>query len=708
MEPNRLEKAEARLTRVWGWPENVSARLAIALALGLLGAAPAGAGSPFEITHEDEETSVGTLFVRGPDGVSRPHIALATDVEILVSGLVARVWVTQRFVNDSPDWVEGVYVFPLPEMAAVDRMALQVGERRIEGRIQERAQAKRTYQKAKAQGRTASLLEQERPNLFTTSVANVAPGEPIEVTIEYQQTLHYENDGFELRFPMTLTARYVPGANASHEPLPPEQLTAPDGTGWARTTPLVPDATHITPPLLHPDSGRINPLTLHLELDAGFPLQSLASTSHRVEVNPLEGFRHEVWLNEVPADRDFVLRWSPQRGHEPRAAIFSEERHGEHYLLLMVLPPQEDDAAPPLPRDVILVIDTSGSMSGGSIEQARTALHLAVDRLGPDDTFNVISFDSTPSPLFPSSQPVTAGNLRRAHDFVARLEASGGTEMDSALRLALHDDRVDGSRLRQVVFITDGSIGHEAALFATIQTKLGASRLFMVGIGSAPNAYFLNRAAGFGRGTATLIGDLSEVKDRMEELFHKIESPVLGDLEVHWNDEVEMWPERVPDLYAGEPVLVAAKLQRFVGEVRLRGRRGERPFEVSLPLTPGASENGIHKLWARRKIAHWMARGTAGAAAEQVREEVLAVALEHELVSKFTSLVAVDVTPRRPVHELLASGNVPNHGPAGFDPRGVPGVLLPQSATPAPLLVWIGCGLLLAAGLLSGRGWRRS
>ena len=681
--------------------------LMIVLALGLAGATPAGAGSPFEITREDEEQSVGTLFVRGPDGISRPHIALATDVEILVSGLVARVWVTQRFVNDSPDWVEGVYVFPLPEMAAVDRMSLQVGEQRIEGRIQERAEAKRTYQKAKAQGRTASLLEQERPNLFTTSVANVGPGEPVEVTIEYQQTLRYEDDGFELRFPMTLTARYVPGAAGSSEPLPPEQLTSPDGDGWAQAPPLVPDAARISPPLIPPDSRHINPLTLHLELDAGFPLDSLASSTHVVETNPLDGFRHEVWLSEVPADRDFVLRWAPQRGHEPRAAIFSEERNGEHYVLLMVLPPQLEEASQRLPREAILVIDTSGSMSGESIQQARAALHLALDRLGPDDTFNVIAFDNEPRALFPRSQPADAHTLRRAHDFVAKLEASGGTEMHSALELALRGADGSDPRLRQVVFITDGSIGNEAQLFATIQLELGASRLFMVGIGSAPNAYFLNRAASFGRGTATLIADLAEVQERMEALFRKLESPVAGDLEVHWNDEVEMWPERIPDLYAGEPVLVSAKLQRFVGEVRLRGRRGDRPFEVSLPLTPGASETGIHKLWARRKIAHWMAQGTAGAPPEQVREEVLAVALEHELVSKFTSLVAVDVTPRRPLDELLASSKVPNHTPAGFSPMPVPGVLLPQGATPAPLLVWLGCGLLVLAGIVSGQGWRR-
>jgi Ca-activated chloride channel family protein len=651
---------------------------------------------------------VGTLFVRGPDGVSRPHIALATEVEILVSGLVARTWVTQRFVNDGQEWVEGVYVFPLPEMAAVDRMALQVGERRIEGRIQERAQAKRTYQAARSQGRTASLLEQERPNLFTTSVANIGPGEPVEVTIEYQQTLAYESGGFELRFPMTLTARYVPGAPGGEEPLPPERLTAPGGTGWAKATDLAPDAARITPPLLPPGTSRLNPLRLHLELDSGFPLDTITSPSHALETNPLEGFRHEVWLDDVPADRDFVLRWAPKPGHEPRAAIFSEERHGDHYALLMVLPPQTEQAAPPLPREAILVIDTSGSMGGASIQQARAALHLALDRLGPDDTFNVIAFSDAPRALFDASQSADPRTLRRAHDFVSRLEAGGGTEMGAALERALSGAAPEGTRLRQVVFITDGSIGNEAGLFTAIQQRLGRSRLFMVGIGSAPNSYFLSRAAGFGRGTATTIGDLAEVRERMEGLFRKIENPVLSDLEIHWNDEVEMWPERVPDLYAGEPVLVTTKLRRFVGEVRLTGRRGGRPFEVALPLTPGAGESGIHKLWARRKIAHWMAQGTAGLPAERVREEVLSVALEHELVSKFTSLVAVDVTPRRPLHERLASGAVPNHGPAGFDPNLVPGVLLPRGATPAPLLVWLGCGLLVLAGVVSGRGWRRN
>jgi Ca-activated chloride channel family protein len=663
----------------------------------VLGAAGANAQA-----QADRDPFVGTLMMHAEDGVRQPAVALATDVEIFVSGLVARAQVSQRFQNHSDLWVEGVYVFPLPEMAAVDRMVLEVGERRIEGQIQERAQAKRTYQKARREGRKASLVEQERPNLFTASVANIGPGEFVDVHIEYQQTLDYEDGGFELRFPMTLTSRYVPGLGEPDDDSSMLQhFTPADGSGRSPGTLAVPDAACVTRPMLHPDSPVQNPLSLRVELDVGFPLERLESPSYPVVTRALDTHLYEVWLDDVPADRDFVLRWAPERGKEPRAAIFSEERDGEHFALLMLLPPEDDSSQAQLPREAIFVIDTSGSMAGTSIGQAREALHLALDRLSPEDTYNVIAFDSTPRPLFDGPEPATPRSLREAHRFVAGLEAAGGTEMLPALELALRESGDPAGRLRQVVFITDGSIGNETELFAAIQRDLGATRLFMVGIGSAPNAYLLNRAASFGRGTVTLIGSQDEVGEGMAALFRKIERPVLSDLEVRWNDAVEMWPQRVPDLYAGEPVLVVARLDRFVGEVRLLGRRGGAPLDLRLPLTPGAHETGVHKLWARRKIAHWMGQASLGVAAETIREQVLEVALDHELVSKFTSLVAVDVTPTRPLGAPGSRSTVPNHGPAGFDANLVPGVL-PQGATPAPLLFGIGIvALAVAAG-----GWR--
>ncbi len=632
-------------------------------------------------TPKDGGKVAGTLFVRGAGGDLQPAVALATEVEIYVSGFVARVRVSQQYRNDTDLWLDGSYVFPLPEMAAVDRMVLQVGEHRIEGRIREKEAAKHSFEKARREGRKASLLEQGRPNLFTMSVANIGPRDFVDVQIEYQQSVDYERGGFELRFPMTFTPRYGPGDEKGGAPA--EQQGGPV-TG---------------PAALPSEAGGTNPLRLRVELDAGFPIERIESPSHPIETVAFDGDVQEAWLEDVPADRDFVLRWAPKPSDGPRAAVFSEERNGEHYALLMLLPPEFETEGSWLPREAIFVIDTSGSMAGASIEQARAALHLALDHLAAGDAFNVIAFNDSARPLFRKSAHVTRESVRKAHAFVDRLAASGGTQMLPALRLALNDPIGNGRRLRQVVFITDGGIGNEPELFAAIDQELGASRLFMVGIGSAPNAYLLNRAAALGRGTATAIGSQAEVYESMEAFFRKIESPVLSDLEIHWNDEVEMWPARLPDLYAGEPVVVTARLERFVGDVRITGERGGRAFDMRLPLTPGAPERGIHKIWARHKIAHWMSQGVFGVEAQMIRKEVLAVALEHQLMSRFTSLVAIDRTPERPRGARYAASRVPSHGPAGGEFGVVLGGL-PKGATPAPIFTGLGTVLLMAAAAL--------
>ncbi len=666
---------------VRGWKLGIAG--VVLMGLGLAPPRPAAAAGP-------DEVGGGTLFVQRPGGGVAPLPLLQTDVDLKVTGMVARTRLVQRFANPSDVWVEGVYLFPLPEMAAVDHLDMRIGERVIEGQIRERAQARRSYEKARNEGRKASLVEQERPNLFTASVANIGPGELVEVAIEYQETVRYRDGRFRLRLPLVAAPRYVPGAAEDPAAATPAALPLPP-------TAAVPDAARIAGPLWNPDEGSHNRLRLRVELDAGVPLSSMASPTHVVFAQELAVGRQRVYLEDL-ADRDFVLEWKPEPGSEPRVALFAEPNGPGADVLLMVMPPETGEAATRLTREVVFVIDVSGSMGGTSIRQARAALLLALERLAPGDRFNVIRFNDQHRALFSNGVPADAANLQRARAWVKGLDAGGGTDMLPALRRALDGDDGSGD-VRQVVFITDGSIANEVELFRLLHADLGRSRLFPVGIGSAPNGYFLERAARFGRGTPTFIATPPEVQTKMHELFARLESPVLTDVEVLWGDAVEMWPERVPDLYLGEPVVVTARVPRFVGDVVVRGRRGRVPWEVRVPLAPGPPERGIGVLWARSKIAALMNSLATGAEPDAVRGAVLAVALEHHLVSKYTSLVAVDVTPSRPEREALRRSAVPSNRPAGWS-AGV----LPRTATPAPLLRLLGMLMLAGATLL---GWRR-
>lgn len=657
----------------------------VAVVLGpVAGAAAAETVTPAEIGH-------GSLLWRTDEpGRFRRAPTQSTEVEITVRGLIAEAVVTQTFHNRENDWVEGVYVFPLPAGAAVHEMRLEIGDRIIEGQIRERAEAKRVYERAKAAGRKASLVEQERPNIFTTSVANVGPGERVTVRIAYQETLSWDSGRFELRFPMVVGPRYIPGAPSA----------APSGgTGLAPDTGAVPDGSRITPPVLHPSQGPVNLVDLAVSLDAGLPLAAVVCRSHEADLEHRDGV-HRVRLDGVPADRDFVLEWTPVAGREPRAAVFTEELDGSYYTLVMLVPPALEDAeAARLPRETVFVIDTSGSMDGASIGQARTALDLALEGLAAEDWFNVIAFSSGFHRLFPTSRQALPAAVDEAREWVGRLRAGGGTEMLPALLAALEDDG-EHTPLRQVVFITDGCVGNEDALFEALHRRLGRTRLFTVGIGSAPNSHLLGRAAAFGRGTSVHIGSPGEVAERMSELLAKISQPVLADIELAWPDPgAEAWPARVPDLYAGEPVVVAARLGTVHGELTVSGVRADTAWRSSVALDVGTTRAGVDRLWARRKIAELMGGRRRGVAEDEIRRAVVEVALDHHLVSRYTSLVAVDVTPSRPGRDGLTTRPVPTNLPAGWDFGSVFGPL-PRGGTRARLHLAAALFLVAAAWLV--------
>ena len=660
------------------------ASVALVLA-ALLIASAAEASAP-------EAPASGTLLLQGAgEPVAAP--LLATDVAIDVAGIVARTHVTQRFVNPSGDWREAVYVFPLPEDAAVDHLDIRIGARRIVGVIRERGAARRAYEDAKRSGRKAALVDQERPNLFTTRAAAIGPGEEVEVAIEFQQTLRFADGAFSLRFPLAITPRYVPGTPLSM-PL--------EAAGWSANTDVVDDASRITPPVANPRHGKVNPVTLAVHLDAGVPLARIASRYHATHVTEAPGHRYTVVLDgPVPADRDFELAWTPDVGAAPSASVFGEVHEGRGYALALLLPSLPDAGRPRVAREVTFVIDTSGSMAGTSIVQAKAALALALARLKPGDRFNVIEFNSRARALFAAPMPVDPATLGRARAFVSALRADGGTEMREALALALAPGEAAPGLVRQVVFLTDGAVGNEDELLALIRERLGERRLFTVGIGSAPNGHFMRKAAQFGRGTHTSIGDVGEVEARMDALFRKLESPVLTDVAIEWPAGSEAWPRQVPDLYAGEPIVATASLPALDGEVVVRGRVDGRLWAARLPLPAAGGHEGVHVLWARAKIDALTDAQVAGANPEDIRGEIVRVALAHHLVSRHTSLVAIDATPTMPASVDAVRTAIPGNLPHGQEYEAIfEG--LPQTATPAARHFALAAAALLAALFLAG------
>ena len=508
--------------------------------------------------QESAAGRIAGLSLALADGASIEAPRMQNSVVMDISGMLARVRVSQRFRNPSDDWVEGVYRFPLPETAAVDRLRLVIGERVIEGEIRPRAQAQESYRQARQSGRRASLLSQQRPNIFTTAVANIGPGEEVSIELEYQQSLDYDQGRFAIRYPMVIAPRYIPGV-----PLARDQIGGFAGDGWAIDSDQVPDASQITPPVV--SAGESAPTTeLEIHLDPGFPLSALTSSYHAVDIEQHDAqYLLKLRQGAVLSDRDFELSWRPRVGDTPAAALFTERWEDENYALLMLLPPvPAEEPLPPVAREMVFVIDTSGSMHGASIQQAKAALRVALQRLRPGDSFNLVRFNQRTEALFVQSEAASPDNVRRALAWLAMLQAEGGTEMLPALQRALAP-QPQQQRLRQIVFVTDGSVGNESALFELIRTQLGGSRLFTIGIGSAPNSHFMRRAAEFGRGSFTYIGSIPEVAARMEGLFHKLETPALTDIELQLPaaPKAEFYPRNIPDLYLGEPVVVALRWQ---------------------------------------------------------------------------------------------------------------------------------------------------
>ena len=572
---------------------------------------------------EAGESKIGTLVVTGAPEAS-PLPLESMEVCAQVTGPLASVTVTQLFGNPFREPVELSYLFPLPHEAAVFDFELRAGDRVITASVEELEAARRTYEEARDRGRLASLLEQKRSSLFSLDLANVRPGETVRATLRYQERLRYDDGRYSFVFPMGITPRYA---------RTPEEAEGAEA--------------HVSPHGSPAPSVNIN-----VSVDAGAEIgdiNSIESTSHPLEVTRLDERRAQVRLagDHIP-NKDFVLRY-PAAGEDVGArAWLSASPAGAKLLATLVPPAMTDDAEPP-PREFVFVLDRSGSMSGGPLAEAKNALRACLRTLGERDSFALLAFDDRLEWHRERSVPFSQRAVDDADRWLERLDARGGTEIAGALGAALSLP-ADSERRRYVVFLTDGAVHDEAGTLDVVRRSLGRARLFAFGLGPSVNRGLLAKAAEAGRGTAEFIQLGEDVEGAIIRFQDRVSYPVLTDLRLEW-EGVKAWdvyPRSLPDLYAGQPLEVVACAAHeggtAEGSLTLIGTRGGEEVRARVVLPrPGARDGAVERAWARARVDDLLVQGSESTRnLPGAREQVIALAIEHRLVTPYTSLVAVD------------------------------------------------------------------
>jgi Ca-activated chloride channel family protein len=590
---------------------------------------------------ELQRDTPGSLQVLDPTG--RP-IAVCplkhTDVKVEISGFLSRVNVTQEFENPFKEKIEAVYVFPLPANAAVDDMTMIVGTRTVRGRILRREEAEAVYDAAKSNGQVASLLNQERPNIFTQSVANILPGEKVKITISYVETLKYEAGSYEFSFPLVVGPRYMSGA-----------ATGRKGSGTSPDTTKVPDASRISPPLVPEGMRTGNDVSIDITLDAGVPIDDIKGKSHEVELDRTSAHSAHVRLKSgamIP-NKDFVLSYDVA-GKTIQDALLAHRSDQGGYFTLILQPPDRVTVEDVTPKELVFVLDTSGSMNGFPIEKAKETMNLALAGLYPADTFNLITFAGDTKILFPSPVAATPANLKKAQAFLAVSSGSGGTEMMQAIKAALDPSDAE-DHVRIVCFMTDGYVGNEMEIISEVQKHPNA-RVFGFGIGSSVNRFLLDKMSEHGRGEVEYVA-LNDDGSAAARRFHeRVRNPLLTDISVDWNGlpVSDVYPQRIPDLFGARPVVLTG---RYVGGgrgiIRLKGKMAGRDFvrEIAVDLPEAEAQHKVlASLWARQRIDDLMGQDYNGAQQgklkPELQETITGLGLEYGLMTQFTSFVAVE------------------------------------------------------------------
>ncbi|MCD4708433.1 MAG: VWA domain-containing protein, partial [Candidatus Sabulitectum sp.] len=518
------------------------------------------------------------MIVMDDDGVVSDLPLEHTEAHITVDGSIQLVTVRQVYGNPYSDPIEAVYVFPLPESGAVYSMDMEIGDRRIEGEIKERQEAQRIYEEAISQGRTAALLEQERPNIFTQTVGNILPGDDIVIEIMYAAPVDYNDGSWEVVYPMVVGPRFSPNS--------------------------VTDVDRITPDIVPEDTRSGYDIELSLTLDPGFPVREFESLNHAISTEIQNDDRLFVELSrehEIP-NRDFVFTYRTA-GNDIGAGVVSHNGDMGGHFMLMLEPDAEVDPGHIAPKEIFFVVDNSGSMSGQPMEVAKETVRQFVRGMNPDDSFQIMRFSETASSM--SSEPMenTAANVRRGIEYINSMSGMGGTVMIEGVRACVGYPE-DPERMRYIIFLTDGYIGNESEILSELRTTLGEhTRLFSIGVGSSVNRYLIEGLAEEGRGYAVYVGLDQNPKTAVEDVYNKINNPYLVDIEIDWGnlDVTEVYPREIRDLYDGEPLVVVGRYNESGRDEitisgTLNGRHWERSMNVKLVSSGGSP--AADRLWA--------------------------------------------------------------------------------------------------------------
>jgi Ca-activated chloride channel family protein len=617
------------------------------------------------------------LQIVGKDGKVTGFVPLKhTGIRTEISGFVARIEVTQEFENALPAAVEAIYVFPLPHESAVDGMSMTVGAREIRAVIKERDEARKIFEQARNTGHTAALLDQERPNIFTQSVTNIPPGGKVEIKLSVIELLKYEAGVYEFAFPLVVGPRYIPG-----------NPTSLGDHGAMPNTDQVPDASQISPPVagVHTDEAHAgHDVSMEINLAAGVPVGDVESTSHKIFADRTGADSYHIKLahDAVLPNKDFILRYKVAGTGIDDAILTHSDKTGGYFTLILQ-PPNRPPEKALVPRQLIFVLDTSGSMWGYPLDMAKKTIQRALDNLRKDETFNLITFSGATRILFPEPVPATPENIAQAKAVLAGAYGNGGTEMMGAIRAALGDDAgkdkpMEADPIRVVCFMTDGYVGNDAAIIAEVK-KHSDARVFSFGIGKAVNRFLLTKMAEEGHGDVEFVTAPGETQAAADRFYERVHSPVLTNITIDWNGlpVTEVYPREVRDLFSAKPIIITGRFTgNPSGKITIKGYQGTGDFSRVIPVdfsSAGAGNAALEKIWARRKVENLMAQDWNGIQTGNSahKAEIIQVGLEHSLATQYTSFVAVEertvVTDGKPVRV-----EVPVELPQSVSPLAVP------------------------------------